>query len=184
MNRTIKFRGKRIDNGEWVYGDLEYNRVKNIARIHTYDEDGEYFMQHLVAPSTVGQFTGLLDKNGKEIYEGDILESFSVYLAYQQVGNYPPPNIEVEEYAIKRSINEVEFSYGSFNIDGFPMMFEDMMNDGEEVDRTKERQEFEAMWEDNSYDIRDKYPNLTWEDFYKPHIIGNIHDTPELINEK
>lgn len=64
------------------------------------------------------------------------------------------------------------------------MMFEDMMNDGEEVDRTKERQEFEAMWEDNSYDIRDKYPNLTWEDFYKPHIIGNIHDTPELINEK
>lgn len=182
--RTIKFRGKRLDNGEWVYGDLEYNRAKNIARIQTYDEDGEYLMQHSVAPDTIGQFTGLLDKNGKEIYEGDVLESFSVYLSYQQVGNYPPPNIEVEEYAIKRRIDEVEFSYGSFNIDGFPMMFEDMMNDGEEVDRTKERQEFEAMWEDNSYDIRDKYPNLRWEDFYKPHIIGNIHDNPELLNEK
>ena len=73
MNRTIKFRGKRIDNGEWVYGDLEYNRAKNIARIHTYDEDGEYLMQHSVDPATVGQFTGLLDKNGKEIYEGDIV---------------------------------------------------------------------------------------------------------------
>ena len=73
MNRTIKFRGKRLDNGEWVYGDLEYNRAKNIARIHTYDEDGEYLIQHSVDPATVGQFTGLLDKNGKEIYEGDIL---------------------------------------------------------------------------------------------------------------
>ncbi|WP_290083112.1 YopX family protein [Paramuribaculum intestinale] len=73
MNRTIKFRGKRLDNGEWVYGDLEYNRAKNIARIHTYDEDGEYLIQHSVDPATVGQFTGLLNKNGKEIYEGDIL---------------------------------------------------------------------------------------------------------------
>ena len=71
--RTIKFRGKRIDNGKWVYGDLEYNRAKNIARIHTYDEEGEYLMQHSVDPSSVSQFTGLLDKNGKEIYEGDVV---------------------------------------------------------------------------------------------------------------
>ena len=140
MNRTIKFRGKRLDNGEWVYGDLEYNRAKNIVRIHTYDEEGEYFMQHLVAPSTVGQFTGLLDKNGKEIYEGDI---FTVN------GKYP----KLIEY----------------------------------------RQEYAGFCMANTYDLENRpyiepwqRIHLDWWTDYKRGImlIGNIHDNPELLNEK
>lgn len=71
--RTIKFRGKRFDNGEWVVGDLEYNPRKQLARIHTYDNDGDYLNQRIVDSDTVGQFTGLIDCLGKEIYEGDML---------------------------------------------------------------------------------------------------------------
>ena len=68
--REIKFRGKRLDNGEWLYGYLI--RLHGIPYIYPNPANNGW-TSYEVDPDTVGQFTGLLDKNGKEIYEGDIL---------------------------------------------------------------------------------------------------------------
>ena len=67
MCREIKFRGKRVDNGKWVYGGY-YHDGQFPFIIATEDN----YVFYGVLPETVGQFTGLKDKNGKEIYEGDI----------------------------------------------------------------------------------------------------------------
>jgi uncharacterized phage protein (TIGR01671 family) len=154
MMRDIKFRGKRIDNGEWAHGSLIKSLKSEAFKItEGYFAVGEYGEQQFafnVNPDTIGQYTGSKDKNGVEIWEGDVVDCTCEL--FSDFGKTPT---------------------GTFTTSLYEIVWHEDCWAKKEVKNNR----WTKSW--SNYGHITKNISISCEKFYV--VIGNIHDNPELL---
>ena len=156
-----KFRGKGIASNEWYYGDLIIDEGRYYICLQVNDhikrDDYEVYMIEVI-PETIGQYTGLHDKNGKEVFEGDVVEYYDKYKYIVCFGKYNknPKNcakaIVIGFYLKEIKTGEIEELYIINNV----------------------IVKFPAHCAESEQGI----------ECFKLEVIGNIYDNPELLKEE
>jgi len=114
---NIKFKAKRLYNGEWVEGSLTYSQGTAFIHCKESDEDDRcYLTPYEVNPHTVCQFTGMKDEKGNEIWEGDIVHDSYDRLCIDNL--YEVVYIEEEGTFAFKSLDKVD------NYEPFVNLFE------------------------------------------------------------
>lgn len=162
--REILFRGKRVDNGKWVEGHLiwcEDGRARILPSntdIFCYEMDESIIqtVAHRVIPETVGQYTGLTDKNGTKIFEGDIIRyaDYDEYRCYIESLDCAERNESMDfcqMWTVDEIVYGIKIAYPAFDLNSHD-------------------------FESNGLSVLNESGQYYYE------VIGNIHDNPELLD--
>ena len=158
MNREILFRGKSVETNEWVYGSYILEKYGNTPYI-CYFEYGTFvnIKQVEVIPETVGEFTGMTDKNGTKIFEGDIVRTQPFYTR--------PYSAKRKE---KQFLGIVECHTESFR----------------NPDSPTNGQKYYSYWRVNIVEDIGDYGYYNWTRFWNCEVIGNKFDNLELLQKE